>query len=115
MPRLPAAFAALEPYVDTWVLPDTSARAARRLASDQAALEAFYHAALAAAPAALAHLATRRLDELDPTEECLLKLMLALAEVGPAVEWYGQPGVIGGFPAARFPLVETLSDTAPQE
>ena len=37
------------------------------------------------------------LGELPPAEERLPKLMLSLAEVGPAVEWFGDPMVYDGF------------------
>ncbi|MGR8921314.1 MAG: hypothetical protein ACU85V_16990 [Gammaproteobacteria bacterium] len=115
MSLLPAAFAALEPFADEWVLADSRARAEKRQASTMDDIRAFYDAALALAPDALTYLAERRLGELDDPDERLLKLMLSLAEVGPAVEWYGQPAVIDGFDAARFPLTEQLSDTASQE
>ncbi|MEQ8663510.1 MAG: hypothetical protein RLW62_22045 [Gammaproteobacteria bacterium] len=111
---LPARFAALERFCADWVLPDSNARAARRLASDYADIKAFYDAMLAVAPDVLAYLAERRLGELDAADANLLKLMLSLAEVGPAVEWYQQPAVIDGWPAARFPLVEPIPDTTAQ-
>jgi hypothetical protein len=115
MKLLPKGFRKLEPFVEDWVLPDSRARAAKRLATDYADIEDFYHAMLERAPRALAYLAERRLGELDAADERLLKLLLALAEVGPAVEWYGQPAVVEGFPARRFALVEQIPDTAPQE
>ncbi len=115
MQNLPAAFDHLDDYLDRWALPDSRARQAARLEAGFDELQAFYDAMLPCAPAALEHLSAFPLGELPQAEENLLKLMLALAEIGPAVEWYGQPQVIDGFPAHRFRLVEQLSDTAPQE
>lgn len=112
---LPAGFEALEPLVPDWVLPDSRARHARRLAADFGEIRRFYDTMLPQAPRILETLSSQRLGELDPPHENLLKLMLALAEVGPAVEWYQQPGVTDGFPAHRFELVDQLSDTAVQE
>lgn len=115
MPQLPDGFAELERWVDDWVLADSRARSAKRQATPYLDIRAFYDALLPHAPRALAILAERRLGELTAAEEALLKLMLSLAEVGPAVEWYGQPEVIDGFPAARFALVEQIPDNAAQE
>lgn len=114
-PLLPVAFAILEPFVGEWVLEDCQARTEKRHATSFEALRAFYDAALEAAPSALAYLDERRLGELDASEERLLKLMLAFAEVIPAIEFYGQPAVLDGFPPEKFRIDDTLSDLAPQE
>ena len=115
MSRLPDGFAELERWVEDWVLPDSRARAAKRQATAFVDIRAFYDALLPHAPRALATLAECRLGHLTEAEETLLKLMLSLAEIGPAVEWYGQAEVIDGFPAARFTLVEQILDNAAQE
>lgn len=91
------------------------ARAAKRLATPYADIKRFYDAMLPHAPQALEYLAQFPLGALTPPDEALLKLMLALAEIGPAVEWYEQPAVIDGFPAQRFTLVEQMPDSAAQE
>jgi hypothetical protein len=114
-PRLPPAFGGLECHVDEWVLPDSPARAAKRLATPYSDIKRFYDTMLQDAPRALEYLAGRELGRLEPADECLLKLMLALSEVGPAVEWYENPGVIDGFAAERFRLVQHIPDTAAQE
>ncbi len=115
MARLPNAFSDLDRFVDEWVLADSSSRAAKRQESDYADIKEFYDAMLALAPDALRYLSTKQLGELDEAEERLLKLLLSLAELGPAVEWYQQAQVIDGFPAARFPIIRQLSDNVPQE
>jgi len=64
--------------------------------------------------AALAYLAERQLGALTEAEERLLKLMLSLAEMGPAIEWYGTGSYPDPFDPRRFPLVVSLPDNAPQ-
>lgn len=112
---LPDGFAELAVWVPTWVLKDSQARSERRQQSSIAELRDFYEALLPHARRALAHLAEFKLGELPQPEERLLKLMLALAEVGPAVEWYGQAKVVDGLAAERFPALRCLSDTEAQK
>ena len=83
---LPEGFADLEPFVADWVLPDSLARMAKRQASSIEHIRRFYDAIIPRAEAVLAHLRNFALGELPPAEERLLKLMLSLAEVGPAVD-----------------------------
>ena len=112
--RLPKGFASLERWLDDWVLADSSARLDKRMRSSLEELRAFYDGMLPHAEAALAYLAQCRLGELDEAEERLLKLMLSLAEVGPAIEWYGTGNYPDAFDPKRFPLIVQLPDTAPQ-
>lgn len=111
---LPAGFSALEPWVATWVLPDAQARMAQRQASTIEELKAFYAAMLPRGEEALAYLRGYDLGAMPPEGEHLLKLMLALAEVAPAVEWYNDPRVFDGFPVERISYMRQISDTAPQ-
>jgi hypothetical protein len=114
VPRLPTGFEAAEAFVDTWVLPDAATRMAQRQASRIEDLRAFYGAMLPLGETALNHLREYQLGALPPKGERLLKLMLALAEVAPAVEWYNQPQVPDGFPIERIRYVRQISDTAAQ-
>ena len=111
---LPPGFESLDPYVDQWVLPDSRARHAKRLQLPYAEIETFYHAMLPLAPRILEYLSQFSLGDLTAAQENLLKLMLSLAEIGPAVEWYGQGEVIDGFAADKFALVEQVPDCAAQ-
>jgi len=115
MDRLPPGYAVLEPYIDTWILPDSRARALKRVSSAYSDIKIFYDAMLPLAPQALSYLADYQLGALDPAQERLLKLLLSLAEIGPAVEWYRQPTVIDGLDARRFPLKEQIPDNLAQE
>ena len=110
---LPEGFAALEPFVATWVLPDAAARMARRQASRIEDLRAFYNAMLPMGEA-VAWLRGYELGALPPEGESLLKLMLSLAEVAPAVEWYDDPRVFDGFPVERITYLRQIHDTAAQ-
>lgn len=112
--RLPPGFTALECWLDDWVLADSTARHEKRLTTPLAATRAFYDAMLPQAESVLAYLSTRELGQLDANDERLLKLMLSLAEIGPAIEWYGTGNTPDAFDARRFPLTVTLSDTAAQ-
>lgn len=111
---LPSEFAVLEAWTQKWVCADTQARSEERQQSSFEELRAFYEAMLPHAKRALEHLAECSLGELAPPEARLLKLMLALAEVAPAVEWYGQSKVVDGLPAERFPAVAPIPDLARQ-
>ena len=111
---LPAGFEALEPFVETWVLPDSLARMARRRASSMDDIRAFYEVTIQLADRALAHLRAFKLGELPGEEERLLKLMLSLAEVGPAVEWFDSPHVYDGFDATKIRYTRLIPDTAAQ-
>lgn len=112
--KLPAGFEALEPYVADWVLADAVARMAKRQASAIADIRAFYNAILPFGEAALAYLRGFQLGALPPEGERLLKLMLSLAEMAPAVEWYNGPRVTDGFDVSRVGYLRQIPDTAAQ-
>lgn len=111
---LPPAFAAAEPFVADWVLPDAAARMAKRQASRIEDLRRFYDTMLPLGEAALAHLRGFELGAVPEDSERLLKLMLALAEVAPAVEWYNDPRVYDGFPVERIRYLRQIPDNAAQ-
>jgi hypothetical protein len=115
MDLLPPGYETLEPYLDTWILADSRARAEKRVSTAYSDIKEFYDAMLPLAPQALCYLADYQLGALDQAQERLLKLLLSLAEIGPAVEWYRQPTVVDGLDARRFPLKEQISDTLAQE
>jgi hypothetical protein len=111
---LPAGFEALEPFVADWALPDAVARMTRRQATSIEEIRRFYEAMLPLGGQALDHLRGFQLGDLPPDAERLLKLMLSLAEVAPAVEWYGDPRVYDGFPIERIRYRRLIPDTAAQ-
>ncbi|NIP16627.1 MAG: hypothetical protein GWM88_18505 [Pseudomonadales bacterium] len=112
--RLPDGFAVLEPYCDRWCLPDSGSRNQARIEAAMDDIRDFYDAMIPLAGPALDHLSGYQLGDLEAGEANLLRLLLSLAEVGPAVEWFGQPRVIDGYPESKFPLVLALDDLAAQ-
>ena len=111
---LPAGFELLEAFVSEWVLPDAATRMARRQSSTIEEIRRFYQAMLPFGEQALHYLREFELGALPPEGERLLKLMLSLAEVAPAVEWYNSPQVYDGFPISRIRYLRQIPDTAAQ-
>jgi hypothetical protein len=111
---LPSGFESVQPFVAQWVLPDAVARMAKRQSSKMQDIRAFYDAMLPLGEKALAYLRGLQLGSLPPQAERLLKLMLALAEIGPAVEWYNDARVYDGFDVARIRYLHQIPDTAAQ-
>ncbi|SRR5216684_6305204 len=99
---LPAQFSDLEPFAVDWSLATTTERQRKRLGSSMAEIKSFYDAMLARMDAIMTYLNQFPLDDMPQDARRLLYLALSLAEVAPAVECYGQPGVSDGFEAARF-------------
>jgi hypothetical protein len=112
---LPEAFSQLQPFCRRWCLADSNARSAARVAASMIAITEFYDAITLHAESALEYLSHKQLGQLGEADGNLLKLLLSLAEIGPAVEWFGQPRVIDGYEESKFPLVLTLDDTAAQQ
>lgn len=111
---LPEGFESLQKFVPEWVLPDAVARSAQRHASDIAEIRRFYDAILPFGEQALNYLRQFQLGEMPPEAERLLKLMLSLAEIAPAVEWYDSPEVASGYPVSRIRYLRQIPDTAAQ-
>lgn len=99
--QLPAQFEDLEPFVG-WALSDEASRGRKRASSPMPEIQAFYDAMLPRAEAVMGFLNAFPLQELSTEARRLLHMVLSLAEIGPAVEFYGEPAVIDGFPTERF-------------
>ena len=111
---LPDGFESLDSHVADWVLADTVARMEKRRTSSMAQLHQFYDGMLPLAEQALAYLRGFTIGALPPEGERLLKLMLSLAEVAPAIEWYNSPDVYDGFDLTRLRFPIQIADTAAQ-
>lgn len=111
---LPQGFESIEKFVSTWVLADSAARSDRRQASSMEEIRSFYDAMLPVAQPALDYLRGYKLGFLPPEGERLLKLMLSLAEIAPAVEWYDSPQVYDGFDLSRVKLTRQIPDLEAQ-
>ena len=98
---LPETFRDLEPYLE-WSLPTERQRSAKRQSSTMAEITAFYAAMLPRLDALLSFLAQYPPDAVAEDVQRLSHLTLALAEVAPAVENFGQPSVIDGYDVTRL-------------
>lgn len=103
--RLPERFAALEPYVDEWALPNEKLRNAFRVAQAQAELEKFYQIIFPLMDDLCAYIDRYSLDAMPADAACLLRLGQMLMEVVPAVEVYHQPDVPNSFEFDRFHII----------
>jgi len=99
--QLPEPFADLTSYL-AWSLPTERERSAKRQASTMAEISAFYQAMFPRMEEILSYLTQYPLEHIPPDVQRLFYLALALAEVAPAVENYGQPSVVDGYDVARF-------------
>jgi hypothetical protein len=83
---LPEGFEALSPFVEFWSADSAAGRADCRQRSDEASRLAFYAAASPLIPAALDHLDSKPLKELNDAEQRLMNLVLSFAHLAMAVE-----------------------------
>lgn len=88
---LPAGFADLECFVETWALPSVAERIAARCNSTMAQVRAFYDAGQPRLEAMLAYLDGKSISALSDEDARLMKLALALAQAAVAVEIHGAP------------------------
>jgi hypothetical protein len=102
---LPADFQDLAPFLP-WALSKEQERTAKRRASTQEEILAFYNAMLPRIDAITNYLKQFPLDGMPAGAEILFRLSLSLIEVANAVELYKQPKLPWGFDPARFVPVE---------
>lgn len=101
MTALPAEFADLELLVG-WALDTEEARNRHRLTRPYAEIKAFYDTVLPRAEAILEYLNGFPLEGLPPSQTRLLRLVYALADAGPAVEWWQDVTYSKGFDPHRL-------------
>lgn len=111
--ELPEPFAALQPFVPLWALASETDRSIQRYRIGMEAIVAFKDAMLPQVDAIVAWLDGFPLDALPPAGVTLMTMLLSLAEIAPAVEFYGQPAVIDGYDPRRFAADETFSMRPP--
>lgn len=92
MPTLPADYADLEPFAD-WALPSEYDRYAKRIASTQDELQAFYDAAFPRLQESTEYLKGLSLDGISEEDQNLLWLFCSLVTVSFPVEVWRQPRV----------------------
>lgn len=104
-PIFPPGFESLEPFA-AWSLRTESERIRRRQAVDMTEIRAFRDAIMGGLDKVFLHLGNQLPSELQGADARLFYLVLSLAEIMPAVEFYRQPAVVDGFDALRFLPVE---------
>jgi hypothetical protein len=92
--QLPEQFLDLAPYIG-WSLPTARARRVKRESSTMLEITAFYGAMLPRMEEILPYLDRFPLENIPADVQALVYLTFSLAEVAPAVEMYGEPGVEG--------------------
>ncbi|MFJ1258282.1 hypothetical protein [Cupriavidus sp. CuC1] len=107
MPALPESFAHLTPIAH-WSLPTETARNVRRHRATMEEIQSFADIMLRELDSILAYLGTFELHALPSEAQALMNLVLSLAEVAPAIEFYKQQAVIDGFDPRRFVADETF-------
>jgi hypothetical protein len=105
---LPAAFADLEPFADTWCLATESERYARRMASSMDEMQAFYDAFFPRVNEAVDYCDKFPLDDLPDDARRLLQLVHSLVMVSMAVEIWRQPRPVDSADAYLDRVVEPL-------
>lgn len=96
-PTLPAPFAALQPYVTAWALPDENARFRKRIAASMDELREFYDAILPHMEAVMQHLQGCPVQGLAADDDALLKLALSYTEISRVFEVWSQQDVRADF------------------
>jgi hypothetical protein len=93
-PRLPSAFAELEPYAETWCLATETERWNQRLASKMPQLQDFYDAFFPRLEDAIEYCDKFTLEDLPEDALNLLHLIYSLVMVAMAVEIMHQPAPV---------------------
>ena len=106
---LPEAFAALQPFVSLWALGSETERNIQRHAQPMNAIRLFADTMMAHMNELIEFVNRKPMAEFDEVDDTLLQLMLSLAEVAPAVEFYGQQEVVWGFDPRRFVAEDDFS------
>jgi hypothetical protein len=109
--QLPQPFQELEPLL-AWSLGSEGDRSAKRQASSHAEIKVFYDAMLVRIDEILAYLDQFSPEGAPNDVQRLFNLTLALAEVAPAIENFGQTRVVDGYDVSRFERVEILPSSA---
>jgi len=100
-PPLPEDFSDLELWLD-WAQPSEHLRNRKRWTASMAESQAFYDVMQVRCGEALKYLIRFPLADLDPSQQALLNMCLALTEVSITVEMYGEPRPKYVFPIDRF-------------
>ena len=98
---LPDEFQDLAPFLE-WALASEQERSAKRQACTIKEIKTFYSAMLQRLEEILTYLDHYPIENVPADADTLFRLTLSLAEVAPAVENFGQPGVVDGYDVKRM-------------
>jgi hypothetical protein len=103
---LPAEFAELEPFAETWCLATETERFNQRIASSMDDIRAFYDTFFPRLEEAIEFCDKYPLDELPDDVEHLVQLIHSLVMVSMAVEIFGQPKTVDAADAVLLRVKE---------
>lgn len=106
--ELPSAFLHLQHFVG-WSLATETERNIRRHQVTMDEITEFANAMLAEVDAIVEYLDAFTSDAMPADAQALMYMLLSLAEIGPAVEFYRQPAVIDGYDPRRFIAEENFA------
>jgi len=106
-PALPAAFTHLDPFI-SWSLPLETERNIKRHASTMDEIRTFADTMLENVDQVVEHLNQFDVNVLPHEELTLMHMLLSLAEVAPAIEFYQQQAVVDGYDPRRFEADENF-------
>jgi hypothetical protein len=112
-PLLPPQFAELEIFAPEWALEDEVDRCEKRVSSSMENINAFYDAIMPKMEAILEYLAELQLNAMPEEATRLLWLTLSLAEITPAIHFYGQPEMSDGCDFRRFQPIDVPNLSIP--
>ena len=103
---LPAEFAELEPFAETWCLATETERFNRRMSSSMDDIMAFYDTFFPRLEEAIEFCDKYPLDDLPDDVENLVQLIHSLVMVSMAVEIFGQPKTVDAADAVLLRVKE---------
>lgn len=104
-PVLPAAFAHLDPFI-AWSLPSETERNIKRHETSMDDIRKFAEVMLENTDRIVEYLNGFDVNALRDEELALMHMLLSLAEVAPAIEFYQQQAVVDGYDPRRFAAEE---------
>lgn len=105
--ELPEQFAHLAPYAG-WALPTENLRNIKRHNTSMEEIKAFGKVMLENVKPICDYLSGFDLNAYPPKETALMQLLLSLAEVAPAIEFYDTQAVVDGYDPRRFPATDNF-------
>lgn len=107
-PVLPSEFQKLNSFIE-WSLPTETERNIKRHEATMEEIHLFADAMLENIDAIVAHLEAFDPKELPEPEQALMSMLLSLAEVAPAIEFYNQQAVVDGYDPRRVKANESFA------